>query len=67
MSLIIDKTYCKGCNLCAVVCKPQALSKGNERNAKGYLTPEWDAEKCVQCENCAITCPELAITVKKEK
>lgn len=67
MSVVIDKEYCKGCNLCIAVCKPGALSEGGERNAKSYLVPDHDPEKCVACGTCEITCPEMAITVTKEK
>lgn len=67
MSLTIDKDYCKGCTICVVVCKPGALSPGTERNAKSYLVPAHDPELCVACGNCAVTCPELAITVVKDK
>lgn len=67
MAVIIDAVFCKGCELCLVVCKPQALSIGAERNAKGYLTPSINAEACIACRNCEIICPEMAITVEDEK
>lgn len=66
MPITIDATYCKGCELCLVVCKPQALSTGTERNAKGYLTPSVDQERCIACGTCEIICPEMAITVEEE-
>ncbi len=66
MSVTIDTVFCKGCELCLVVCKPEALRQGTERNAKGYLTPVVDQETCVSCESCALVCPEMAITVEKE-
>lgn len=64
-AVIIDKIYCKGCNLCIAVCKPSALSKGSERNARGYVVPDHDPEACVACLSCEVTCPELSITVIK--
>ena len=64
----IDKVYCKGCNLCVAVCKPGSLSKGSERNAKGYMMPAYEPEGCIACGNCELTCPEMAITlIKGEK
>lgn len=66
MSVIIDTAYCKGCELCLVVCKPQALSTGTVRNAKGYLVPTVDQNACVSCGNCELTCPEMAVTVEEE-
>lgn len=67
MSVIIDDLYCKGCELCLVVCKPQALSTGTRRNAKGYLMPDVDQDACIACGNCEITCPEMAVTVTVEE
>jgi len=67
MKFSIDTAYCKGCNLCIAVCTGKALTQGVIRNAKGYLVPECDEAACVGCMNCEITCPELAITVDKEK
>jgi len=61
----IDKVYCKECDLCIAVCKPAALSKGSERNAKGYLAPEHNPQLCVACGNCELTCPEMAMTLIK--
>ena len=61
----IDKVYCKGCNLCIAVCKPGALAKGSERNAKGYMVPDHNQEVCIACGNCELTCPEMAMTVIK--
>jgi len=62
----IDKSQCKGCNLCIVSCKFGALEIGTERTAKGYIVPEYDAEKCTGCKMCEYICPDLAITVIKE-
>lgn len=66
MSITIDTTYCKGCELCLVVCKPEALTQGSERNTKGYLTPFVNQEACVACRNCELVCPEMAITVEED-
>ena len=63
----IDKVYCKGCNLCIAVCKTAALSKGSERNTRGYLVPQHDTEACKACANCEVTCPELAVTVENRE
>jgi 2-oxoglutarate ferredoxin oxidoreductase subunit delta len=67
MRLTIDTIYCKGCNLCIAVCTGKALTRGATRNARGYMAPLWEEQACVACMNCEITCPELAITVEKEK
>lgn len=61
----IDKTICKGCGLCIVVCPVKALTAGTERNAMGYLVPAASDKTCRGCDTCAMTCPDMAITVEK--
>jgi 2-oxoglutarate ferredoxin oxidoreductase subunit delta len=67
MKVTIDTVYCKGCNLCIAVCTGKALARGEARNAKGYIAPRWEEQACVACGNCELTCPEMAVTVDKEK
>lgn len=55
---------CKGCNLCVELCPQQVLEVSSETNAKGYHYPELktdSGEHCVNCEFCAMICPEFAI------
>ncbi|MGL5512881.1 MAG: 4Fe-4S dicluster domain-containing protein [Sporomusa sp.] len=66
LTTIIDVNYCKGCNLCVAICPKEALVKGHNRNSKGYIVPDSKADKCVNCKNCEIVCPELAISLTKE-
>jgi len=62
----IDKNQCKGCELCIINCKFEALVRGTERNSKGYIVPAYIADKCTSCKMCEFICPDLAITVIKE-
>lgn len=55
--------HCKGCYLCVANCRPGALRISNEVNAKGYLVPEVDQEKCVQCGCCYTMCPDLVFEI----
>jgi pyruvate-ferredoxin/flavodoxin oxidoreductase len=32
-----------------------------EKRGVAVMVPEWDAEKCIQCNNCAFACPHAAI------
>jgi 2-oxoglutarate ferredoxin oxidoreductase subunit delta len=55
---------CKGCNLCIHFCPKQVLIQSPKTNTKGYHYPEIAAGKehdCVNCEFCAMVCPEFAI------
>jgi 2-oxoglutarate ferredoxin oxidoreductase subunit delta len=60
--LILER--CKGCNLCVELCPQQVLEVSPETNAKGYHYPQLKADSdhhCVNCEFCAMICPEFAI------
>ena len=39
---------------------PSGISKYEKRGVAIYL-PKWDAEKCIQCNQCAFVCPHSAI------
>ncbi|MGD2163638.1 MAG: 4Fe-4S dicluster domain-containing protein [Anaerolineales bacterium] len=60
--LILER--CKGCNLCVELCPQQVLEVSPETNAKGYHYPQLKTgagNHCVNCEFCAMVCPEFAI------
>lgn len=59
----LNVEHCKGCYLCIANCKPGALSVSSEVNAKGYLVPQVDSEKCVQCGCCYTMCPDLVFEI----
>jgi 2-oxoglutarate ferredoxin oxidoreductase subunit delta len=59
---------CKGCALCIASCPTDCLEMNtNDTNNYGlhyaYLAEE---EKCIACQNCAVVCPDAAITVYKK-
>ncbi|MCL2525554.1 MAG: 4Fe-4S binding protein [Coriobacteriia bacterium] len=66
--IVVDEFYCKGCDLCVVVCPENIMAMDHSRlTAKGYHPAmQTDASKCNACTNCAIICPDVAITVYKE-
>ncbi len=64
----ISKEGCKGCNLCVINCPTKCLALNtSDTNSYGlhyaYLAEE---EKCIACMNCAVMCPDAAITVYKK-
>ncbi|MCX6826218.1 MAG: 4Fe-4S dicluster domain-containing protein [candidate division Zixibacteria bacterium] len=63
--IIIDKLYCKGCELCVHACPMQIISMSKEINQKGYFyATVYEPSRCIGCRICAITCPDAAIEVK---
>jgi 2-oxoglutarate ferredoxin oxidoreductase subunit delta len=62
--IIIDKSYCKGCELCVKACPMQILSMSKELTKRGYFSAQvHDASRCIGCQICALVCPDSAITV----
>jgi len=61
--VIIDKGYCKGCELCVKACPQQILSMSKEITNRGYLS-----RKCMILHDALaakfVAClPDAAITV----
>lgn len=54
-SLIVDKEWCKGCNICVVFCPKNVLELVDGKvNIKNL-------EACIQCGQCELRCPDYAI------
>lgn len=59
----IDIQKCKGCELCTVVCKEDALHLSKDINNKGYRYLVAINDDCTGCANCALVCPDGVIKV----
>jgi 2-oxoglutarate ferredoxin oxidoreductase subunit delta len=59
---------CKGCGLCVVNCPTKCLAVNlTDTNSYGlHYAYMVDEEKCIACQNCAVICPDAAITVYKK-
>ncbi|MBE7434600.1 MAG: 4Fe-4S dicluster domain-containing protein [Anaerolineales bacterium] len=57
----IFATWCKGCNICVVLCPTQVLAMHPSGNYPIVVEPE----NCTACHFCDTHCPDLAIVVKK--
>jgi 2-oxoglutarate ferredoxin oxidoreductase subunit delta len=67
-----NQAYCKGCNLCVLVCPRRVFEKGADIGPRGYVCPVIaHPEKCPNfnrrevknavCEMCILTCPDQAL------
>ncbi len=65
-TVIIDKNICKGCELCIEACPQDSLGLTSQININGYRYAELKQDNCTGCINCAIVCPDSAITVYRQ-
>ena len=67
-SVKINESRCKGCELCISVCPKSVLQINDESvNKMGYHPAEVRIQdECTACANCAIMCPDGAISVYRE-
>jgi len=65
--ITVNTRLCKGCGLCITACPKKLLElDGGCINDKGYNVMRiTDESACSLCANCAITCPDAAITLEK--
>ena len=59
----INEVYCKGCGLCIEACPQKEPVLADRLTRKGYHPAEPANERCTGCANCALVCPDAAITV----
>ncbi len=65
-TVIIDSIVCKGCELCIEACPQGSLGLSNQINKNGYTYVELVQDNCTGCINCALVCPDAAITVYRQ-
>jgi 2-oxoglutarate ferredoxin oxidoreductase subunit delta len=65
--VIIDIEKCKGCELCVDACPHETLAMSDTINAKGYQYAVQIKNNCTGCMDCALVCPDAAITVYRGK
>ena len=59
--------YCKGCELCIVVCPKKVLGMAKTLNAKGHHSANATRHgDCTGCQQCADICPDAAIEIDVE-
>ena len=65
-TIFVAKDICKGCELCINACPQVCMNLATEFNSKGFHYAQLKNKDCTGCINCAIVCPDSAITVYRE-
>lgn len=66
-TVVVSIEICKGCELCIVSCPQDSLGLSESINRKGYRFAQLVQDNCTGCINCALVCPDSAITVYRQK
>ncbi|WP_366923554.1 4Fe-4S binding protein [Metallumcola ferriviriculae] len=62
----IHKEYCKACELCIHHCPQKILYLDSSINTLGHHpVAVKNPDKCTACGNCALMCPDMAITLEE--
>lgn len=57
MITITDKSHCCGCSACVQRCPKQCITMAEDE--EGFLYPQVDTSKCVDCHLCEMVCPVI--------
>jgi len=64
----IDVELCKGCGFCVEVCPVKIIRMSGKINKHSSHYAEVTVmDKCTGCRLCGLVCPDVAITVWKDK
>ncbi len=67
-AIVVDIEKCKGCEVCVGNCPTSVIRLTKTVNGKGYHYAYMEnPSACIGCANCAIVCPDAAISVYKVK
>ena len=58
--ILIEREWCKGCNICVALCPAGVLSLDDQE--KALVTA---LDNCNLCRSCELHCPDLAIEVRR--
>ncbi len=63
----ILEEYCKGCQLCVLVCPKKTLALSSRVNKRGMqVVAVLESDGCTGCGSCVLMCPDAAIEISEE-
>lgn len=65
--VFVDRDRCKGCGLCLSACREGVLQLSDLINQNGYHFATALTDGCTGCVNCALVCPDAAISVYRTR
>jgi len=64
----LNQKWCKGCGLCIEICPKNVYDRESKVSPKGFREIIIkNPDLCNQCQLCELLCPDLAITIQKDK
>ena len=64
VQLIIEKDWCKECQICINTCPNHLLSLSEDLNKVGFhYAVLLEPDRCTGCSLCAQMCPDMAIQI----
>ncbi len=61
---IVEDGFCVGCGTCSALCPTQAITIVKDSGKSIYI-PEFDPDKCNNCNICVKSCPGLSVDYHK--
>ncbi len=58
--IVINKTWCKGCGICAALCSGVLII---DSSGKAAVV---NAAQCTACGKCITHCPDFAISIRED-
>lgn len=59
------KSYCNGCGACALICPKKCIKMIEDE--EGFLYPQIDDKKCINCGKCRIFCSNNKVEQEKKE